>query len=151
MGWGRENTNIALFRSHSFDNRLKRPRNDKLSKGALERIRSLIDIGMMALVNDREEHNVKFLKDREKKNKNISLPWQCVVDSNKDTHHSKVQLWLDGTESNRSIHKIEAEMPEISTMKVRWRTAKLWTVVEITESFCQLWHMIMSQHYNLVC
>ena len=44
-------------------------------------------------------------------------------------------MCLDGTESNNLIHKIEAEMPDLQNILIRWRCAKFWSTIDIVQMF----------------
>ena len=56
----------------------------------------------------------------------LILPWQMVVDDNKATEHSKIRMYLDGTEANKLIYEIKSDMPEIADILMRWKISNQW-------------------------
>ena len=104
-----------------MEKRLAHPRNKKLKEGVHDRIKDLIKDEMLELVGDWKSYKPEFNKDQEPGKENILLPWQTVIDSNKTSEHSKIRMCLDGTESNKLLYKIEADMPGLQDILISWK------------------------------
>ena len=118
-----------------MEKRLAHLRNKKLKEGVHDRIKDLIKDEMLELVGDWKSYKPEFNKDQEPGKENILLPWQTVIDSNKTSEHSKIRMCLDGTESNKLLYKIEADMPDLQDILISWKTAKEWCTVDIVKMF----------------
>ena len=90
---------------------------------------------MMIPIGHWDKHKHKFLQDQNPGKENIVLSWQTVVDLNKAVEHSKIRMWLDGTEHNRLIYKIQSDMPELQDLLMRWKVAKVWCTIDIVKMF----------------
>ena len=132
---GKKITDQAVGRFLNMEKRLAHPRNKKLKEGVHDRIKDLIKDEMLELVGDWKSYKPEFNKDQEPGKENILLPWQTLIDSNKTSEHSKIRMCLDGTESNKLLYKIEADMPGLQDILISWKTAKEWCTVDIVKMF----------------
>ena len=91
-----------------------------------------------------DAHKHWFLKGQPQGNERMLLPWQVVIKNEvlptfpkltPPIKLTKVRLCLDGTESNKLIHKIEAAMPLLHDILIRWRCAKYWATVDVVKMF----------------
>ena len=92
----------------------------------------------MEYVGKWKDLKYKFEGVQEKGAENLLLPWQLVQKDEGNSDTGKLRACLDATIQNKLLFRGENKMADVTTMAIKWRTAKYFISIDCEKMFCMI-------------